>query len=143
MVSPPALPLCVEEPQSAGSLRLTQTCLRCRTDISFPARRGPRTRTARSPRTIAFALPAATSRTIELAIFRVLAKGDLDAGAALASAVGCPPLASAVGCPPPRRSLTPPRRPLSSQRGRAARGCCAAEIVRKEALLGPVPPRGS
>ena len=57
-----------------------------------------------------------------LATFRVLAKGDLDADAALASA---------VGCPPPPRSLTPPRRPLSDQRGRAARGCGAAEIVRK------------
>ena len=40
------------------------------------------------------------------ATFRVLAKGDLDAHAALASA---------VGCAPPPRSLTPPRRPLSNQ----------------------------
>jgi hypothetical protein len=56
-----------------------------------------------------------------MATFRVLAERDPDADAALASA---------VGCPPPPRSLTPPRRPLSDQRGRAARGCGAAEIVR-------------
>jgi hypothetical protein len=58
---------------------------------------------------------------VATATFRVLANGDVDADATLASA---------VGCPPPPRSLTPPRRPLSSQRGRAARGCGAAEIVR-------------
>ena len=46
-------------------------------------------------------LPAAA-----LATFRVLAKGDLDADAVLASA---------VGCAPPPRSLTPPRRPLSTR----------------------------
>ena len=46
------------------------------------------------------------------ATFRVLAEGDPDVDAALASA---------VGCPPPPRSLTPPRPPLSDQRGRAAR----------------------
>src|ERR1700747_1702239 len=61
--------------------------------------------------------------------FRVLAKGDLDANAALASP---------VGCPPPPRSLTPARQPLSNQRGRAARGCGAAEIVRR----GGVAPAG-
>jgi hypothetical protein len=55
-----------------------------------------------------------------MATFRVLAKGDLDADAALASAVVCPP----------PRSLTPARRRLSDQRGRAARGCDAADIVR-------------
>jgi hypothetical protein len=57
-----------------------------------------------------------------LATFRVLAKGDFDGDAALASA---------VGSPQPPTSLTPPRRPLSEQRGRAARGCGAAEIVRQ------------
>ena len=46
------------------------------------------------------------------ATFRVLAEGDPDVDAALASA---------VGCSPPPRSLTPPRPPLSDQRGRAAR----------------------
>jgi hypothetical protein len=53
-------------------------------------------------------LPAAPKRTSATATFRVLAKGDLDADAALASA---------VGCPPPPSSLTPLRRPLSFQRG--------------------------
>ena len=38
--------------------------------------------------------------------------------------------------PPPPRLLTPPRRPRSDQRGRAARGCGAAEIVRKRLLSG-------
>ena len=56
------------------------------------------------------------------ATFRVLAEGDPDADAALASA---------VRCQPPPRSLTPPRPPLSDQRGHAAGGCDAAEIVRK------------
>ena len=56
------------------------------------------------------------------ATFRVLAEGDPDVDAALASA---------VSCSPPPRSLTPPRPPLSDQRGRAARGCGAAQIVRK------------
>ena len=46
------------------------------------------------------------------ATFRVLAEGDPDVDAALASA---------VSCSPPPRSLTPPRPPLSDQRGRAAR----------------------
>ena len=46
------------------------------------------------------------------ATFRVLAEGDPDVDAALASA---------VGCSPPPRSLTPPRPPLSDQRVRAAR----------------------
>ena len=46
------------------------------------------------------------------ATFRVLAEGDPDVDAALASA---------VGCSPPPRSLTPPRPPLSDQRARAAR----------------------
>ena len=55
------------------------------------------------------------------ATFRVLAEGDPDIDAALASA---------VGCPPPPRSLTPPRPPLSDQRARAARRCGAAQIVR-------------
>jgi hypothetical protein len=41
-----------------------------------------------------------------------LARDDLDVDAALAYA---------VGCPAPPRSLTPTRRPLSDQRGRAAR----------------------
>jgi hypothetical protein len=41
-------------------------------------------------------------------------------------------LASAVGCPPPPRSLAPPRPPLSDQRGRAARRCDAAQIVRQQ-----------
>ena len=72
------------------------------------------------PRTIAF-LPSRSTPGTASATFRVLAKGDLDADAALAST---------VDCPPPPRSLTPPRRPLSNQRGRAARGCDAAEIVR-------------
>ncbi len=55
------------------------------------------------------------------ATFRVLAEGDPDVDAALASA---------VGCSPPPRSLTPPRPPLSDQRARAARRCGAAQIVR-------------
>ena len=42
----------------------------------------------------------------------VLAEGDPNGDAALASA---------VSCPPPPRSLTPPRPPLSDQRARAAR----------------------
>ena len=46
------------------------------------------------------------------ATFRVLAEGDPDGDAALASA---------VSCSPPPRSLTPPRPPLSDQRARAAR----------------------
>ena len=46
------------------------------------------------------------------ATFRVLAEGDADVDAALASA---------VACSPPPRSLTPPRPPLSDQRARAAR----------------------
>ena len=54
---------------------------------------------------------------------RVLDEGDTDVDA---------PLASAVGWSPPPRSLTPPRPPLSDQRGCAARGCSAAQIV----LLG-------
>ena len=45
------------------------------------------------------------------ATFRVLAEGDPDVDAALASA---------VGCSPPPRSLTPPRPPLSDQRSQAA-----------------------
>ena len=45
------------------------------------------------------------------ATFRVLAEGDPDVDATLASAVSCPP----------PRSLTPPRPPLSDQRARAAR----------------------
>ena len=49
---------------------------------------------------------------VQRATFRVLAEGDADVDAALASA---------VGCSPPPRSLTPPRRPLSDQRARAAR----------------------
>jgi hypothetical protein len=55
-------------------------------------------------------------RSCAPATLRALAdggQGDLDADA---------PLASAVGCPPPPRSLTPPRRPLSNNRGRAPRG---------------------
>ena len=47
----------------------------------------------------------------QTATFRVLAEGDPDVDATLASAAGCPP----------PRSLTPPRPPLSAQRGRAAR----------------------
>ena len=62
-----------------------------------------------------------------LATFRVLVRGDLDADAALASA---------VGCPPPLRPLTPPRRPLSNQRGRATRGCGAAEIDQSGSVAG-------
>ena len=46
------------------------------------------------------------------ATLRVLAEGDPDVDAALASA---------VSCPPPPRSLTPPRPPLPDERGRAAR----------------------
>jgi hypothetical protein len=46
------------------------------------------------------------------ATFRLLAEGDPDVD---------PALASAVGCSPPPRSLTPPRPPLSDQRGRTAR----------------------
>ena len=46
------------------------------------------------------------------ATFRALAEGDPDVDAALASA---------VSSSPPPRSLTPPRPPLSDQRGRAAR----------------------
>src|SRR5581483_10876898 len=41
-------------------------------------------------------------------------------------------LASVEGSRPPSRSLTSRRRPLSEQRGHAARGYGAAEIVRKE-----------
>src|SRR5437763_667878 len=55
------------------------------------------------------------------ATFRILAERDPDVDAALASA---------VGCSPPPRSLTPPRPPLSDQRGRVARGCGAAQSVR-------------
>ena len=40
------------------------------------------------------------------------------------------------GCRPPPRSLTPPRRPRSDQRGRAARRCGAAKIVRKRQRRG-------
>ena len=53
------------------------------------------------------------------ATFRVLAEGDPDVDA---------PLASAVGCSPPPRSLTPPRPPRSDQSGRAARRCGAAPL---------------
>ena len=45
----------------------------------------------------------------------------------------------AVGCSPPPRSLTPPRPPLPDQRSRAARGCGADQIVRKQKSQ-PVPP---
>jgi hypothetical protein len=55
------------------------------------------------------------------ATFRILAERDPDVDAALASAMGCSPLP---------RSLTPPRPPLSDQRGRAALRCGAAQIVR-------------
>ena len=71
---------------------------------------------------IAFVFSTALERTIELATFRILAEGDPDVDAALASA---------VGCSPPPRSLTPPRPPLSDQRSRAARGCGAPQIVRQ------------
>ena len=56
------------------------------------------------------------------ATFRVLAEGDPDVDAALASAMGCSPLP---------RSLTPPRPPLSDQKGPSTRGCGTAQIVRK------------
>lgn len=61
-----------------------------------------------------------------MATFRVLASFDADAA-----------LASAVGCPAPPRSLRPPRRPVSDQRSRAARGCGAAEIVRLRKRSSP------
>ena len=63
------------------------------------------------------------------ATFRVLAEGDPDVDAALASA---------VSCSPPPRSLTPPRPPLSDQRA-VLRGCGAAQIVRQQSRAGPVP----
>ena len=53
-----------------------------------------------------------TRRAIASATFRVLAEGAFDGDAALASA---------VGSAQPPRSVTPPQRPLSEQRGRAAR----------------------
>ena len=53
------------------------------------------------------------------ATFRVLAEGDPDVDAALASA---------VSCSPPPRSLTPPRPPLSDQRGRAARAAALPRL---------------
>jgi hypothetical protein len=88
-----------------------------------------------------FHLWPARHRTSALAPFRVPAEGDLDADAALASAVDYSP----------PRSQTPPRRPLSNQRGRAARGCGAAEIgpvatvraVPAKLLLSCVLPSGS
>ena len=61
---------------------------------------------------------------------RVLADGDLDLDAALASA---------VGCSPPPRSLTPPRLLLSDQRGH--RGCGAAQIVREQQPMVALTPR--
>ena len=69
-----------------------------------------------------------------MATFRVLAKGDVDAEAALASA---------VGCPPPPRSLTPPRRPALRPEGlccpmvRRCRDCpnSAVRVVPARLLL--------
>ena len=63
------------------------------------------------------------------ATFRVLAEGEPDVDAALASA---------VGCPPPPRSVTPLRPPLSDQRGRAARRCGATQIVREQSPRRPI-----
>jgi hypothetical protein len=60
-----------------------------------------------------------------MATFRVLAKDDRNADAALASEVGYPPAL---------RSLTPSWRPLSDQRGRRP---AAAEIVRKAQSPNP------
>ena len=57
------------------------------------------------------------------ATFRVLAEGDPDVDAALASA---------VGCSPPPRSLTPPRPPLSDPEGPCCAAARAAQIVRME-----------
>jgi hypothetical protein len=54
-------------------------------------------------RTIAYVIEQLYLRASASATFRVLAKGDLDAPAALASG---------GGLPLPPRSLTPPRRPL-------------------------------
>ncbi|MGA8333625.1 MAG: hypothetical protein WB761_02690, partial [Solirubrobacteraceae bacterium] len=62
----------------------------------------------RGPRVIAFVVYAHASQAIALATFRVLAKGDVEADAALASEVGCPPAL---------RSLTPAPGERSQSRG--------------------------
>jgi hypothetical protein len=92
-------------------------------DAHLQAARGtPGTRSSVRPR-VSFNRSCCTGPASAKAAFRVLAEGDPDVNAAPASA---------VGCSPPPRSLTPTRPPLSDQRGRAARRCIAAQIVRKQ-----------
>ena len=113
-----------------GSRRPATACCRSTTAIpengpparyqpelgTSPRARGgaPDTRSGVRPRVsfIAFVPSGIAGPASAKATFRVLAEGDPDVDAALASA---------VGCPPPPRSLTPPRPPLSDQTGRAAR----------------------
>jgi len=78
-------------------------------------------REARGCPSIAFVPSGLAGPAGARATFRVPAEGDPDVDVAVASAAGC--------SPPPPRSLTPPRPPLSDQRGRAARRCSAAQIV--------------
>jgi hypothetical protein len=77
-----------------------------------------------TPRASAVARPddrfrGPTAKRHALETFRVLAKGDLDADSALASA---------MGCPPPPRSLTPLLRPLSNQRGLLREGAALPRL---------------
>ena len=93
---------------------LKRRCSLSSANVKRPTRSGPHDRIH------PFKPPASRDR------FRDIPRpgqGDLDADAALAPA---------VGGPPSPRSLTPPRRPLSNQEGRAARGCGAAETVREQ-----------
>ena len=85
----------------------------CARHIFRPRGGTPDTRSGVRPRVsfIAFVPSGIAGPASAEPTFRVLAEGDPDVDAALASA---------VGCSPPPRSLTPPRPPLSDQRGRAA-----------------------